>query len=839
MKRKLLVQIACLALLLSSSNLSPLISTTVASSFTDNIESEEEGTKSDLLVERLLGKLRERRFAELQAYFDKLIVEKPYTDGGSRVLEAIYGEMSARRDILGDLKAWCDSKEAGHSAFILRGKYHIDDAWRARGAGYAHTVSDEGRRLMRERLMLARIDLEKAFSMNPKDPNSAASMIVVCTGLSLDKETMEDWFQKAVSADECAFYAYSAKGQYLNPKWHGSLEEFASFAHSCYTNRPPCGRAYTVVLHFLYERARVETDKKAFWLDPTVRSLSDEVLKQWLKDFPNSTSAKVMKASIAEDIGKEQEAISYCNEALKIDPYNTGALEKRGDLYFNTDSYFEAENDFNQLLKLLPSNDYSLACLGKIQLYHHKNYERAIEFFDRAIKLNDRESWYYSERGKAYFKLNRYQAAIVDLDLAIRRDFKDGDAYYYRGLCLYSLGNQEAAMEDLRNARRLKPSLRPRIDGRLLSHDPMRFYNDALEEDPYNLGALLGRAEMHLFDKRPEKAKEDLSRAVEIAPNLDKSYYQLAKIAADVEKDYILAVKHLDKAISINPKEPNYYTTRGMAKYFQKIYSPAAEDFTSSINLHQEDARAYFYRGQCRRELNLLDGCKQDFLKAKELDQGYRQSAEQHLASLDNAPKKGANIRVSSNEMPPAPAPGSPTTLLKGPPPVAAPQPVPSRPAIDERSRQLMELRNSGMLHFVNKRKDDAIADFTKILELDPGNDYATFMLGKVQSQLIKDNRMAIKYFDRALALNSKAKEYLYEKGMAHYSLNEFDHAKDSFSAAIAIDDQFGKAYYYRGHCFWKLKQIERAKMEFRKAKEHDPSYGFSVDSHLKEMGGN
>lgn len=818
MKRRLLVQIFVSVLLLVSVDLAAL--STRASASVDDTKSAAKGEDAKdesksiyATIEGIISKLREGRFGEVQHQFDRLIIEKPFTNSGSRMLEAIYQEMSYRRDILDFLDAWCKTEAAGHSSFLMRGMYHISDAWRARGGGFAYTVKDKDRRLMKERLLLAKQDLQKAFGMNPLDPNSAAAMIWVCIGLGIEKGTMEDWFQKAISSDVCAYYPYWNKLMYLAPKWHGSFEEFTSFAQSCYTNRPPCGRVYTVVMEYFFDCARSADDKKAFWLNPAVRGVTDDVLRQWLADFPKSTAARVSRAIVSEQIGKEAEAIALCSEALKIDPYDTYALSKRGDVYFNTDDFSAAESDFNQLLKISFSNDYALACLGKIYLYHHEDYPKAVDFFDRAIKLNDKESWYYSERGKANMQWKRYKEAVADLDSAIKADSRSGQAYYYRGVCLLALGQEEPAINDFWNARGLDPALRPKIDGRLRSHDPMRFFNTVLEEEPDNVEVLFGRAQRYLFLGDVEKAKEDLNRILKINPDQEKTYYELAKIALDKGRDYKLAIEYLDKAILINPKNKDYYSERGMAKHSLNDFASAGEDLSSAIKIGGGTAKNYYYSAQCKWKLNQIGSCREDFMKAKELDEGYRQSAERHLAEL-NAPRIEGST-AAANQMKTQPAPTIESSA----------------------NPRLRELRESGMRFFAARNMEGAISDFTKILQQDPQNDFAVFMLGCIQSQLTKDFRKAIEYFDRALALNSREKKYFYEKGMAYFFLNDFANAKESFTSAVAIDDRDGKAYYHRGYCYWKLKEVEKAKEDFQKAKEFAPAYGVSVDRHLNEMG--
>src|SRR5262249_52980489 len=50
-------------------------------------------------------------------------------------------------------------------ALTFKGKYHITWAWEARGGGWANTVTQDGWKLMRERLAVAQEALEKAWAL--------------------------------------------------------------------------------------------------------------------------------------------------------------------------------------------------------------------------------------------------------------------------------------------------------------------------------------------------------------------------------------------------------------------------------------------------------------------------------------------------------------------------------------------------------------------------------------------------------------------------------------------------------------------------------------------------
>src|SRR5262249_32127672 len=100
----------------------------------------------------------------------------------------------------------------------VRGVFYTDYAWDARGSGFAEEVTDEGRRLLKERLRAAEAALTKAWQLDPSTARVAAAMITVAMGLGFPRADMETWFRRAMQADADCYPACAAKLLYLEPK---------------------------------------------------------------------------------------------------------------------------------------------------------------------------------------------------------------------------------------------------------------------------------------------------------------------------------------------------------------------------------------------------------------------------------------------------------------------------------------------------------------------------------------------------------------------------------------------------------------------------------------------
>jgi len=125
---------------------------------------------------------------------------------------------------------WCAKKPNSWIAYTARGYLLIEVAWKHRGCDWAVNVPSEKMRLFHENLRMAETALTTAYELNPGFPFAATEMITVSMGLCKPRAEMEKWFQRATTAKTSSPSANRNKVLYLQPKWHGSVEELLSFA---------------------------------------------------------------------------------------------------------------------------------------------------------------------------------------------------------------------------------------------------------------------------------------------------------------------------------------------------------------------------------------------------------------------------------------------------------------------------------------------------------------------------------------------------------------------------------------------------------------------------------
>lgn len=119
---------------------------------------------------------------------------------------------------------------------VLEGSSDIDKAWRARGNGWANSVTEQGARDFAGDLMRARLALTQAWQLNTNYPLAADNMMNVALGAGSIGE-MRLWFDRAIAAQLDDSEAWSRMRWGLRPRWYGSEESMLAFGITALNTR--------------------------------------------------------------------------------------------------------------------------------------------------------------------------------------------------------------------------------------------------------------------------------------------------------------------------------------------------------------------------------------------------------------------------------------------------------------------------------------------------------------------------------------------------------------------------------------------------------------------------
>jgi tetratricopeptide (TPR) repeat protein len=173
--------------------------------------------------------------------------------------------------------------------------------------------------------------------------------------------------------------------------------------------------------------------------------------------------------------------LESCTAAIKSGgqtaQWLVAVFTSRGNVLLNTRNYDRAIDDYTEAIRLNPKfvigfNNRGLAYLRKGRI------DRAIEEFDKAIRLNPRYAMALVNRGFAYqekaqWDFDAYLAegvyedrAIRDLNEAIRLDPNNAAAFRYRGFVNARRQRYDHAIRDYGEAIRLDPNVAASFSGR-------------------------------------------------------------------------------------------------------------------------------------------------------------------------------------------------------------------------------------------------------------------------------------------------------------------------------------------------------------------------------------
>lgn len=361
-----------------------------------------------------------------------------------------------------------------------------------------------------------------------------------------------------------------------------------------------------------------------------------------------------------------QSAIEYYSKALEIAPEVQVYLQNRALAYQDFGNLDAAEKDYLSSLDFGPDIK-SLNSIGIIEASKNK-HENAIEYFTKAIHIDEFQAILYENRGISYEKITQYELAKSDLQKAI--DLEPNDyRINFLGLIYYRNGEYENAIEYYNQAISIKPEEPIYRENRGLAHyflnefdlaeidfkeaiktnpttnsfnylgiiytrkfdydKAIEYYTKAINQDPDK--AILWENRALSWDSLGEhaKAEADLIKAVELEPNETRFNY-LGLISFKIF-DYPTAIEFYSKALEMGQGNQVIWENRALAHESNGNFEEAIHDYEECLKI-SEDAFTYNKLGEIHRTLGNYSEAKALFKKAVEL----KPDEENYLQNLND-----------------------------------------------------------------------------------------------------------------------------------------------------------------------------------------------------------
>ena len=504
-------------------------------------------------------------------------------------------------------------------------------------------------------------------------------------------------------------------------------------------------------------RAKLNMEKK-----DTTAALAD--LETALSISKTQINPYLMKAEIAWNRKDWENAGAAIDAAIRLRPELPDLYVNRAFIRYNSDDFFGAMSDYNYALELDPSNTPAYFNRGLLR-YEVKDLEKAEYDMSRVIDLNPENVHAYFNRGLIRLEEGKYKEALGDFRFIENKYPRFYPIYYAMAEAQRNLGNiQQAAalahkgeqmVEKYVENPEKNPLDRPTIaasESRSVKHNG-ETSEESEEEvmDRFNRLVTISQvAETNLsYNERIKGRVQDRDVSVEIEPT-----YAVSLAAPPVSlKSISNYFREIDDLNGLRLTEETFYLTPGMHSSTYNNMMPQLFDLAERVEQLTDK----------RPVDNLLLGVIHTMLR------NYPVA----LANLDNAIEQNPNFTVAFMAR-----------------------------AFARYENALVEIK----LSQEDKDKDQSFLDRA------------------AYTSLLQD---AIADYDKVLSLNPRVVYAWFNKGNIYYGANDFTSAMQCYSEAIKLDPDFGEAYFNRGLAYLNAGNKNQAFADLSKAGELGvlPSY--------------
>ena len=353
-----------------------------------------------------------------------------------------------------------------------------------------------------------------------------------------------------------------------------------------------------------------------------------------------------------------EKAREFYKSAFCEDESNVEAGSRVAEVLFENGLFDDAQILLNQLLKY-SENDRIYSVLGEI-CYIQSDYDKAINYYVLALKLNDKNAQYYYKLGGLYVIKGFYNEAEECYNNAINID-PQNLLYNYTLAYFYFINNKytlsKHIIEDVLNldndyedALTLKLQILVNENnlaqaGKLVEYlskkenkTEQMFYsfaiyysklgrlekavNNIMNAISLNPGSFVYNMELanyYYLLEYFEKAKEICEKILSINNKYIQAYILLSKVYFAL-KDYKEANENIEQALKLDMNIPEVYYIKGKISYAEKNIPRAIENFKTAISMNPGKVEYYALLAEVYFSVDDYESAYFYYKEAAELD---------------------------------------------------------------------------------------------------------------------------------------------------------------------------------------------------------------------------
>lgn len=246
--------------------------------------------------------------------------------------------------------------------------------------------------------------------------------------------------------------------------------------------------------------------------------------------------------------------------------------------------------------------------------YDAGDYEKAAEYFSRAIELDNSDMEVHNNYGMTLLQLRRYDEALQQFEIVLanstalapkKSETLNKFAIRGKGLVYIQKQNFTDALTCFNNALDIKAESGWNIDIlyykantlECMGYRPSAIdvYTEVLKEDKENVKAYLSRANLYRIEEKYSEAIADYEKALSLAEGSYLSYIGLYTCYIQMgEKDKAKSLLEKASRLDVRTNEDRYYL--GQVHYYQKNYKSAKIEMEYALD--QGFSEASYFLGE-------------------------------------------------------------------------------------------------------------------------------------------------------------------------------------------------------------------------------------------------
>jgi tetratricopeptide (TPR) repeat protein len=294
--------------------------------------------------------------------------------------------------------------------------------------------------------------------------------------------------------------------------------------------------------------------------DKTMLSKSAQLLKKASFLADTIPAMWIEMAQVYNKLGNEKGELDSYKKLITMDPQNLDANKRLGFLFMKSGAITDAMV-YLEMANTLSSKDpevMTLLAQGYIKTNRPKD---AIDILVKAKAIKADDANIRLQLVELYKKTDQQKKSLEEMKqlLTIKRDAKILLSY---AQSLYDDGKFKEAQDAVEDIKATDPEniealmiLARALRAQKKLDPSVEIYKEISYINPNYAPALYERADVHILQNKPQWAKTFYDRAIRSDPNCGMAYLGLARMAK-VQKNNILYLQNLDKAIQLDPNNP-------------------------------------------------------------------------------------------------------------------------------------------------------------------------------------------------------------------------------------------------------------------------------------------